>query len=120
MQPPEDKPKPVSTAIWVAQLLSSVTDRIEAALHVLPAPVQTVLQDGADPPADLYHRMPPTRTLPSKPGGGDGDRGDGGKAGREGDGGGVGGGGRVQGQIDGFVCVSGTVAQLNPPAANDV
>ena len=56
-------------------------------------------------------------------GGGDGDGGLGGGGlgdGGGGDGGGVDGGGRVQGQIDGSVLVSGTVAQLNPPAANDV
>ena len=52
----------MSTAIWVAQSLSSVTDWIAAALHVLPALVQMLLQDGGDPPADVYHRMPPTIT----------------------------------------------------------
>ena len=44
----EDNP---STASWVAQSLSSVADRIKAASHVLPAEVQTVLQDGVDGPA---------------------------------------------------------------------
>ena len=84
----------MSTATWVTQLLSSVTDRIEAALHVLPAAVQTLLQDGADDPADLYHRMPPTRTLPSSTNGGDGDGGLGGGGLGEGGGGdGDGGGG---------------------------
>ena len=44
----EDNP---STSSWVAQSLSSVTDRIAAGSHVLTAEVQTVLQDGVDVPA---------------------------------------------------------------------
>ena len=60
----EDNP---STASWVAQSLSSVADRIKAASHVLPAEVQTVLQDGVDGPAVIIQESTDGGALNEKP-----------------------------------------------------